>query len=490
MSYNVVWKPLPGSQSLALSCPCDEILFEGTRGPGKTAAQLARFRRLVGLGYGTFWRGIIFDTEYKNLADIITQSKRMYRLFGDGARFLNSASELRWVWPTGEELLFRFGKEADDYWDYHGQEFPFIGFNELTKQPNADFYESMFSCRRSSFRPQDYPREDGSLLPNIPLETFNTTNPFGIGHTWVKKRFIAPAPRGTIIREKQMVPNPQTQQEEEITLTRVAIHGSFKENPYLDPVYIATLMSIKDPNKRKAWVEGSWDVTSGGRFDHLWNESLHVIKPFTIPETWTVDRSHDWGESKPFSNLWWAQSDGTEATLADGGKFCPPAGSLVLIGEWYGCPDTVPAEADWKSLAAGTSKTLDFSPNTTNSDADDTGGWVENLTTNADGTVSFDGEVRKRDRLDQFGFGNFVNYFTTEIGAGRQPTIWVRVEIGPVEFQGYMVITALSTDGGTNDIVTFSTEFKVADGTTVQVTKVEDEDTVAVFMKMLRLNGK
>lgn len=68
MSYNVVWKPLPGSQSLALSCPCDEILFEGTRGPGKTAAQLARFRRLVGLGYGTFWRGIIFDTGYVNEA--------------------------------------------------------------------------------------------------------------------------------------------------------------------------------------------------------------------------------------------------------------------------------------------------------------------------------------------------------------------------------------------------------------------------------------
>jgi hypothetical protein len=100
--------------------------------------------------------------------------------------------------------------------------------------------------------------------------------------------------------------NPQTEREEDVTLTRVAIHGSFKENPYLDPQYIATLMAIKDPNRRKAWVEGSWDVTSGGRFDHLWNEALHVIKPFRIPDSWTVDRSHDWGESKPFSNLWWA----------------------------------------------------------------------------------------------------------------------------------------------------------------------------------------
>ncbi|MGQ7101240.1 terminase, partial [Escherichia sp. SP-MK] len=215
-------------------------------GPGKTAAQLARFRRNVGVGYGSFWRGVIFDTEYKNLADIITQSKRMFRLFNDGARYLSSASELRWVWPTGEELLFRFGKEADDYWDFHGQEFPFIGFNELTKQQSPEFYEMMFSCRRSSFRPENYPLENGKLLRPIPLETFSTTNPFGIGHTWVKKRFIEPAPRGTVQRDRQMVFNPQTEREEEITLTRVAIHGSFKENPYLDPQYIATLMAIKD----------------------------------------------------------------------------------------------------------------------------------------------------------------------------------------------------------------------------------------------------
>lgn len=35
MNYNVVWKPLPGSQSLSLSCPCDEILFEVLAAPEK-----------------------------------------------------------------------------------------------------------------------------------------------------------------------------------------------------------------------------------------------------------------------------------------------------------------------------------------------------------------------------------------------------------------------------------------------------------------------
>lgn len=334
--YNVVLQPLKGSQSLAISCPCNEVLYEGTRGPGKTAAQLMRFRRLVGRGYGSFWKGVIFDIEYKNLGDIISQSKKLFRKFNDGAKFLSSPSDLKWVWPTGEELLFRYEKNADGYWNYHGQEFPFVGHNELTKRADGEFYEAMFSCMRSSFRPQDYPLPDGSLLPPIPLECFSTTNPFGVGHTWVKKRFIDPVPRGTINKQVMKTFNPQTEKEEDVVLTRVAIHGSWKENPYLDPTYIAFLMNIKDPNKKKAWVNGDWSVTSGGRFDYLWRENIHVVKPFKIPTNWRVDRSHDWGESKPFSNIWFAESDGKESEI--NGKWVKyPKGTLFVIGEFYGC---------------------------------------------------------------------------------------------------------------------------------------------------------
>ena len=67
--------------------------------------------------------------------------------------------------------------------------------------------------------------------------------------------------------------------------------------------------------------------------------------------------------------------------------------------------------------------------------------------------------------------------FSDELKAKRQPGIWVRMEFGPVTFQGYMVVSALSSDGGTNDIVTFSTEFKVGDASTIQVT---ENDSVAV----------
>ncbi len=153
-------------------------------------------------------------------------------------------------------------------------------------------------------------------------------------------------------------------------------------------------------------------------------------------------------------------------------------GRAIVLEVADGCADTLPQESEWKALAAGTSKGFDFSPNSVTSDADDTKGYVENIVTNADFTISFEGEVRRNDKLDQYGVGRLIKYFNTEIQAAQQPTLWVRMEFGPVTFIGYMLINALSSDGGTNDIITFSTEFKVAAADTIQV--IDTDDTVAV----------
>ena len=56
----VVWAPQPGSQEAFLSCPLTEVLYEGTRGPGKTDALIMDFCQDVGKGWGEEWRGIIF----------------------------------------------------------------------------------------------------------------------------------------------------------------------------------------------------------------------------------------------------------------------------------------------------------------------------------------------------------------------------------------------------------------------------------------------
>lgn len=337
----IVWKPLPGSQTLAMSCPAQIILFHGSRGPGKTDAQLMRFRRWVGQGFGRHWRGVIFDRQYKNLDDLVSKSMRWFPEFKDGVKFLSSKSDYKWVWPTGEELMFRAVARDTDYWAYHGQEFPFIGWNELTKYPTDALFDSMMSCNRSSYRPQDFPVIDNetgavSYTPEIPLEVFATCNPFGAGHNWVKKRFINAAPMGRIARKKVNVFNPQTKEREDFVTTQTHIFGSYMENIYLSPKYIAELASMTDLNKKKAWLGGSWDVVSGGMFDDVWDTNTHKIHPFPIPHSWRLDRTFDWGSTKPFSVGWWAESDGSDYLDHMGVRRSTVRGDLFRIAEWYG----------------------------------------------------------------------------------------------------------------------------------------------------------
>lgn len=346
----VGWGFLEGtSQEFALSTDAQHILYHGTRGPGKTDCQLARFAGRVGIGYGSYWRGVIFDRKYKNLDDLIIKSKRIFKkIFGARAKFLESKGDLKWVWDTGEELLFRKFDRADDYWDYHGQEFPFLGWNELCKQPTSNAYDSMMSCNRSSWTyEKDCPKNERTgeylytrdELPPIPLEVFSTTNPYGPGHNWVKAKFIDPAPVGEVHQTVVRVFDPRTKNDVDVIRRVISIFGSYKENPYLDPIYVAELESITDVNKRAAWLEGDWDIVAGGAIDDVWRREIHILPRFTIPASWRVDRGLDWGSSHPCSVGWFAEANGEEATIEfDNGTsitFCPPAGSLIQIGEVY-----------------------------------------------------------------------------------------------------------------------------------------------------------
>lgn len=372
------------SQEIAYHSNCDHTLFTGTRGGGKTDVQLMKFRKGVGQGYGPFWRGIILDREYKNLDDLILKSRRWFPEFNDGAKFHASTSALKWVWPTGEELLFRSATDVRDYWDYHGHEYPFIGWNELTKYPNLDLYDMFMSTNRTSFRPEDYPvyinrdvyeetgqqaqvhpkhpKAMGMLLPPINLEVFSTTNPYGPGHNAVKRRFIDPAPYGEVIKTDIEVINPKTRAKSVITKRQVTLFSSYIENKFLTPEYIATLTQEKDKNRKKAWLTGSWDIIAGGALDDVWSKDTHVIPRFVIPPSWKVDRCFDDGSSHPFAVGWFAEADGTEAEILNPSTgewetFCPAPKSIIQFFEWYG------SEIDevTKQPSIGTNKGLKLS---------------------------------------------------------------------------------------------------------------------------------
>ena len=103
-------------------------------------------------------------------------------------------------------------------------------------------------------------------------------------------------PSGTVIRNEGEKP-------------RVAIRSTIHENKILlanDPEYLSTLKALKDPNRRKAWLDGDWDIHVGSFLEGVWDEKKHVVQPFPIPASWKVWKAMDWGYARPYAVLWFA----------------------------------------------------------------------------------------------------------------------------------------------------------------------------------------
>ena len=179
--------------------------MHGTRGGGKTDTLLMSFAQHCGKGFGQHWRGVLFRLTYPQLADVVAKSRRWFTQFFPEAKF--NKADYYWEWPTGEMLFFRYGASEDDYWNYHGHEYPWLGFEELTNWRDLSFYEAMHSTCRSSY-------------PGMPRMVRGTCNPFGKGHGAVKERFQLGrdgAPSGTVLRVEGAKP-------------RVAIRSTIYEN--------------------------------------------------------------------------------------------------------------------------------------------------------------------------------------------------------------------------------------------------------------------
>lgn len=314
------WVPQYGSQLAFMTAhTVFEVLYEGTRGPGKTDCLLMDFLQHVGKGWGAEWRGVLFRQTYKQLVDVINKSKKWFPRMCPGAKF--NATEHVWTFPDGEQLLLRYMRRPEDYENYHGHAYPWIGWEELTNWPDDRCYRLMMSCSRSS-------------KPGMPRCYRATTNPYGPGHNWVKSRFRLPQARGRIILDSM--------RDGEREPPRVAIHGSIYENKILlhaDPDYIQKIRAAaRNPSELKAWLEGSWDIVAGGMFDDIWRGEVHIVPAvpsYVIPKTWKIDRSFDWGSSKPFAVCWWAESSGEPFTY-NGRVYGKVRGDLYMIQEWYG----------------------------------------------------------------------------------------------------------------------------------------------------------
>lgn len=178
----------------------------------------------------------------------------------------------------------RYIEREADYGRYHGHQYTGISFDEVTEYATPNGLLKMLSTLRSA--------------QGVPCSVRLTGNPGGVGHIWVKDRYIDPiAPY-----------NPYT--DPETGFTRMYVPSSLKDNPALlknDPKYQARILASTAGNSalRQAWLEGRWDIIAGAFFENL-DRNLHSLRPFEIPANWLRFRAFDWGSARPFSVGWYA----------------------------------------------------------------------------------------------------------------------------------------------------------------------------------------
>lgn len=223
----IKWSPQK-KQKIALQNNADEILFGGARGGGKTDAGMAWCMYDIG---NPKYRALVVRRNYTDLSDWIDRGRDFYA--GAGGRFTGD----KFTFPSG--AIIRTGHLADEdaYQKYQGHEYQKMVIEELTHIARESDYEKLLASLRST-------------VDDIKPQIFNTTNPDGPGHEWVKMRWHIPdLPTEPIYFTKE-------------DRTFAFIPSRVSDNEVLikkDPKYIKYLESLQDEELKRAWLEGSWE---------------------------------------------------------------------------------------------------------------------------------------------------------------------------------------------------------------------------------------
>lgn len=166
------------------------------------------------------------------------------------------------TYPNGSRIVIGGFKDPNEALKYQGIEFDVLVIEELVQLPEY-VYRTLRLSERSSkgWRPRVYA----------------TFNPLGVGHQWVKRRFVDPYRQQT-------------------ATDTVFIPSMVEDNAFNNPEYVRNLEDLTGAELR-AFRYGDWDIASGAYFE-TWRYDAHVIPPLEdIPAHWRVWCAMDAGYS-------------------------------------------------------------------------------------------------------------------------------------------------------------------------------------------------
>jgi predicted phage terminase large subunit-like protein len=218
-----------------------EALYGGAAGGGKSSCLL-----MAALQYVDFpgYNAIILRRTYRDLAlpgALMDRSKEW--LSGTEAKW--NEIEHCWSFPSGARLQFGYLENEADKYRYQGAEFQGIFPDEETQFTQSQ-YTYMFSRLRRL--------EDSS----IPLRLWGASNPGGLGHNWVKQRFLVEGPK----------------------FGRAFVPAKLQDNPFLDQKSYSLSLQNLDAVTRKQLLEGSWDAQLGNMFRRGW---FKIVEAKAVP---------------------------------------------------------------------------------------------------------------------------------------------------------------------------------------------------------------
>lgn len=279
MSRVVIWQPQPGPQERFIKCPHFEVLYGGAAGGGKTEALI--HDGLAQMDHPQA-KALFLRETFPQLAEVIDRTQAEFAQLGATWR----ASEKRWVFPSGAIYQFGFCGDYREVMQYQGQEFSWIGYDEIGNLPEERIWLFLLSRLRTKHK---------ALKPYARC----SANPGGPGHAWLKKRYVDPTRGGA-----EPYKDPKTK------LVRHFIPSRVSDNPAMlesNPFYVAQLEQLPEMLRRQM-LDGDWNAGTGLAFGEL-EPTHHFVAPFEVPSHWYRFAGFDWGFSHPWWYVQMAQSD-------------------------------------------------------------------------------------------------------------------------------------------------------------------------------------
>lgn len=222
------------------------------------------------------------------LEETIQRSHRMFKSIDPDAEY--SEKKSTWTFSSGIKYQFGHCKDRTDYNNYLGKQYTYLGWDELVEF-NKEQYDFISSRLRTGDnvlakflknRSMSNPRLSGNKGEDISIDD----------PSWVKRHFVDPWPDGNKILRRKIKRRDGTIE----YVTRIYLPATLYDNP--DPEFVKQYelqLMARPKHIRDVYLYGRWDSVMGSFLEEIWNPTIHVCKPFKIPQNWPIFRAMDWG---------------------------------------------------------------------------------------------------------------------------------------------------------------------------------------------------